>query len=93
MQKTVAAAELGEGFRSVFDEVAEDHVEYVLTRGQHPEAVILPFDRFQRLLKQSSEEVLRRFEEVRDRIRSRTAGVTEEEVAADVAAARAELPS
>ncbi len=92
MRKTVAAAELGEGFRSVVDEVAEDHVEYVLTRGQHPEAIILPFDRFQRLLKQSSEEILRRFEEVRTRIQERTAGFTEEEVGADVVAARAELP-
>jgi PHD/YefM family antitoxin component YafN of YafNO toxin-antitoxin module len=34
MQKTVAAAELGERFRAVFDEVTEDHVPYIVTRGQ-----------------------------------------------------------
>jgi prevent-host-death family protein len=91
MQKTVAAAELGKRFRAVFDEVTEDHVPYVVTRGEQPEAVLVPYDDFQRLLKQSDNEVLRRFDEVRARIRERTAGFSEEEIAADVAAARAEL--
>ena len=93
MQKTVAVAELGERFRAVLDEVAEDHVSYVVTRDQQPEAVLVPYEDFQRLLKQSDDEVLRRFDEVRARIRKRTAGFSEEEVAADVAAARAELPA
>ncbi|MEA2604498.1 MAG: Antitoxin Phd YefM, type toxin-antitoxin system [Acidobacteriota bacterium] len=92
MKKTVAVAELGERFRAVFDEVTEDHVPYVVTRGQQPEAVLVPYEDFQRLLKQSDDEVLRRFDEVRARIRKRTAGFSEEEIAADVAAARAELP-
>jgi prevent-host-death family protein len=89
MQKTVAAADLGKRFRAVFNEVTEDHVPYVVTRDQQPEAVLVPYDEFQRLLKDSDNEVLRRFDEVRARIRERTAGFSEEEVAADVAAARA----
>ncbi|HVG10810.1 MAG TPA: type II toxin-antitoxin system Phd/YefM family antitoxin [Thermoanaerobaculia bacterium] len=92
MQKTVAAAELGKRFRAVFDEVTEDHVPYVVTRGEQPEAVLVRYDDFQRLLKQSDNEVLRRFDEVRARIRERAAAFSEEEIAADVAAARAELP-
>jgi PHD/YefM family antitoxin component YafN of YafNO toxin-antitoxin module len=92
MQKKVAVAELGERFRAVFDEVTEDHIEYVVTRGQKPEAILVPYDEFQRLLKHSDDEILRRFDEVRERIRERTAGISEEEIAADVAAARAELP-
>jgi prevent-host-death family protein len=92
MPKTVAIADLGERFRAVFDEVTEDHVPYVVTRGQQPEAVLVPYEEFQRLLKHSDDEVLRRFDEVRARIQERTAGFTEEEIAADVAAARAELP-
>jgi prevent-host-death family protein len=92
MQKTVAAAELGKRFRTVFDEVTEDHVPYVVTRGQQPAAVLVPYEEFQRLLRSSDEEVVRRFDEVRARIRERTAGFSEEEIAADVAAARAELP-
>lgn len=92
MQKTVAVAELGERFRAVFDEVTEHHVPYIVTRGHQPEAVLVSYAEFQRLLKNSEDEVLRRFDEVRARIRERTAGFSEEEVAADVAAARAELP-
>lgn len=92
MQKTVAAAELGERFRAVFDEVTEDHVPYVVTREQQPEAVLVPYAEFQRLLRSSDDEMLRRFDEVRTRIRERTSRFSEEEVAADVAAARAELP-
>jgi prevent-host-death family protein len=92
VKKTVAAAELGERFRAVFDEATEDHAPYVVTRGQEPEAVLVPHDEFQRLLKQFDAEVLRRFDEVRARSRQRTAGFSEEEIAADVAAARAELP-
>ena len=92
MQKTVAVADLGKRFRAVFDEVTEEHVPYVVTRGEQPEAVLVPYDDFQRLLKQSDDEVLRRFDEVRARIRERTAGFSEEQIAADVAAARAELP-
>lgn len=92
MQKTVAVAELGERFRAVFDEVTQGHIPYVVTRGQQPEAVLVPYNEFQRLLRHSDDEVLRQFDEVRARIRERTAGFSEEEIAADVAAARAELP-
>ncbi len=41
MQKTVAAADLGKRFRAVFNEVTEDHVPYVVTRDQQPEAVLV----------------------------------------------------
>ncbi len=92
MQKTVAVADLGNRFRTVFNEVTEDHVPYVVTRGHRPEAVLMPYEEFQRLQEHSDDEVLRRFDEVRARIRERTAGFSEEEIAADVAAARAELP-
>ncbi|MEA2691250.1 MAG: Antitoxin Phd YefM, type toxin-antitoxin system [Acidobacteriota bacterium] len=92
MQKTVTVAELGDRFRTVFDEVTEDHIPYIVTSGQKPEAVLVPYEEFQRLLKHSDDEILRRFDAVRARIRERTAGWSEEEVAADVAAARAELP-
>lgn len=92
MQKTVGVAELGKRFRAVFDEVTEGHVPYVVTRGQQPEAVLVPYEDFQRFLRHSDDEVLRWFDEVRARFRQRTAGISEEEIAADVAAARAELP-
>ena len=88
MQKTVAVSDLGKRFRALFDEVTKDHVSYVVTRGEQPEAVLVPYDEFQRLVKQSDDEVLRRFDEVRARIRERTAGFSEDEIASEVAAAQ-----
>ncbi len=93
MGKTVAVTELGERFQAVLDEVTEDHLPYVVTRDQQPEAGLVPYAEFQRLMKNSDEAVLRRFDEARARVRERTAQFTEEEIAADVKAARAELAS
>lgn len=93
MQKTIAVAELGERFRAVLADVTANHVPCVVTSDQRPEAGLVPYEQFQRLLRQSDDEIVRRFDEVRARIRERTAGFTEEEIAADVAAARADIPS
>jgi hypothetical protein len=62
------------------------------TRGQEPNAVRVPSEESQRLLDPAAEVVLCRFDEIRARIRQHTASFSEEEVADDVAAARAELP-
>ena len=91
MEKTVAVAELGERFRAVFDEVTEDHLPYIVTRGREPEAVLVPYAEFQRLVRNSDEAVLRRFDEVRARIQERTAQFAEEEIAPDAEAARSEF--
>jgi hypothetical protein len=47
---------------------------------------------FPEVVNRTESEVLRRFDEVRARVRKHTAGFSEEEIAGDVAAARAELP-
>jgi prevent-host-death family protein len=91
-RRQLPSQSLGSVSAPSIDEVTEDHVPYVVTRGEQPEAVLVPYEDFQRLLRHSDGEVLRRFDEVRARIRERTAGFSEEEIAAGVAAARAELP-
>ena len=72
-----------------FVEAPDDAVGIARALGDTARA---PVNDSQRLLKHSDDEVLRRFDEVRARIRERTAGFSEEEIAADVAAARVELP-
>lgn len=91
MPKTVAVAELGERFLAVLDEVAADHVPYVVTREQRPEAVVVPYEEFQRYLRHSESEIVRRFDDARARIHLRTAPFSEDEISADVEAARSEL--
>ena len=91
MQRIIGVTELQRSFRSVFDQVAKDHVPYVLTRGSRPEAALIPYEEFVRFQELKEREVFARFDELVARMASRTAEVTEDEVAADVAAARAEL--
>jgi prevent-host-death family protein len=91
MQKIIGVTELQRRFRSVFDEVAKEHVPYVLTRGSRPEAALIPYEEFLRLEALKEQELLARFDQLMARMAEQQAAVSEEEVAADVVAARAEL--
>jgi prevent-host-death family protein len=91
MQKIIGVTELQRRFRSVFDEVAKEHVPYVLTRGSRPEAALIPYEEFLRLEALKEQELLARFDQLMARMAEQQAAVGEEEVAADVVAARAEL--
>ena len=77
-------------FRAVFDEVSHRHVPYVLTRGSRPEAALIPYEDFLRFQEMQEKEVLIRFDRLLARMAAQNAAYDEDEVAADVAAARAE---
>ena len=91
MQKIIGVTELQRRFRSVFDEVAEEGVPYILTRGSRPEAALIPYEEFLRFQAWREQDLLARFDELMARMSEQAATVSEEEVAADVTAARAEL--
>lgn len=90
MQKVIGVTELQRRFRSVFDEVAQDHIPYVLTRGSRPEAALIPYETFLRLLELQEDELLAEFDRLTAQVAEQTAGFSEEEVEADVAEAIAE---
>jgi len=91
MQKIIGVTELQRRFRAVFDEVVKKQVPYILTRGSRPEAVLIPYEDFLRLQALQEQEILARFDQLVARMAAQNATATEEEIAADVAAARAEL--
>jgi prevent-host-death family protein len=91
MQKIIGVTELQRRFRSIFDEVAKEHVPYVLTRGSRPEAALIPYEEYLRFQALREQDVLARFDQLVARMAAQTVAVSEEEVAADVVAARAEL--
>jgi prevent-host-death family protein len=91
MQKIIGVTELQRRFRLVFDEVARKHVPYVLTRGSRPEAALIPYEEFLQFQALKEQDVLARFDRLVARMADQNAAISEEEVAADVAAARAEL--
>jgi prevent-host-death family protein len=91
MQKVIGVTELQRRFRSVFDEVAETNVPYVLTRGSRPEAALISYEEFLRFQALQEKEVLDQYDRLVARMAEQNAAYSEQEVAADVAAARAEL--
>jgi prevent-host-death family protein len=91
MQKIIGVTDLQRRLKAVLDEVAEDNVPYVLTRGSQPRAVLVPYDEFLRYQELEESEVVRRFQRLRARMAEASAGLSEDELAAEVAAARAEL--
>jgi prevent-host-death family protein len=91
MQKVIGVTELQRHFRSVFDEVAEQKVPYVLTRGSRPEAALISYEEFLRFQAFQEQETLERFDRLMDRMAEQNAAFSKDKVAADVAAARDEL--
>jgi prevent-host-death family protein len=84
MDRIIGVTELQRRFRSVFDEVVQKHVPYILTRGSRPEAVLIPYDHYVRLMRADEAGVLKRFDVLLDRMARVNAQYAEAEVEADL---------
>jgi prevent-host-death family protein len=91
MQKIIGVTELQRRFRPVFDEVVKNKMPFILTRGSRPEAALIPYEDYLRFQEMEESEVLARFDQVWARLGRLNTSFTDEEVALDIAAARAEL--
>ena len=89
--RIIGVTELQRRFRAIFDEVREERVPYVLTRGSRPEAVLLPYEEYERLERLDEREVVYRFDRLLDRTRRHSEDTGQEEVLADVRRARDEV--
>lgn len=91
MHKTIAVGELEHQFQMVFDEVVHERVPYVLARDDHPEAALIPYDDFVRFQRWQEQDILDEFDRALERTAAQNAGYGEEEIAADISAAREEV--
>ena len=91
MQKIIGVTDLQRQFKTVLDEVADHHVPYVLIRGSQPRAALVPYEEFLRFEEFKESEILERFRRLRARMATADPELSDDEVAAEVAAARAEL--
>ncbi len=91
MQRIIGVTELQRRFRAVFDEVAKRNVPYVLTRGSRPEAALISYEDFLRYQALEEQKILARFDALTERMAAQNAATTDDEVAADVEAALAEV--
>lgn len=88
MQQIVGVTELQRRFRQFFDEVVRKRTPLVLTRGSRPEAVLIPYEDYLRYQQMQEGEVLARFDQVWQRLADVNAAYGEDEIAADIRAAR-----
>ncbi|MCC6300346.1 MAG: type II toxin-antitoxin system prevent-host-death family antitoxin [Anaerolineales bacterium] len=88
MQKIIGVTELQRQFRSFFEDVVRKRIPLVLTRGSRPEAVLLPYEDYQRYQQMQESEALARFDQVWNRLDQLNASFSDDEIAADIEAAR-----
>ena len=89
MQQIIGVTELQRRFRSFFDDVVRKRTPLVLTRGSRPEAVLIPYEDYLRFQQMQESEVLARFDRVWNRLAEVNAAASDDEIAADIQAARA----
>ena len=90
MQQIVGVTELQRRFRAYFDQVVGKRTPIILTRGSRPEAALIPYEDYLRFQQMQETEVLARFDQVWDRLDELNAAYSDDEIAADVEAARQE---
>lgn len=88
MQRIIGVTELQRQFRAFFDDVVRKRTPLILTRGSRPEAVLIPYEDYQRYQQMQESEVLARFDQVWNRLAQLNASYSDEEIAADIEAAR-----
>ncbi|MDO8754207.1 MAG: type II toxin-antitoxin system Phd/YefM family antitoxin [Anaerolineales bacterium] len=88
MQKIIGVTELQRKFRPFFEDVVRKRTLLVLTRGSRPEAVLIPYEDYLRFQQMQESEVLARFDKVWNRLAEVNAEFSEDEIAADIKAAR-----
>lgn len=88
MQQIIGVTELQRKFRSFFDQVVRKRTPVILTRGSRPEAVLIPYEDYLRFQQIQENEVLARFDRVWNRLAEVNSAFSDEEIAADVKAAR-----
>ena len=87
MQKTIGLADLQRELSAIVEEVAGEGVEYVLSRSNRPEAVLIPYREFAAFLEWREREVGQEFDRAIARLAEQNARYNEDEIAADVEAA------
>jgi prevent-host-death family protein len=88
MQRIIGVTELQRRFRPFFEEVARKRIPLILTRGSHPEAVLIPYEDYIKFQQMQEYEVLAHFDQVWNRISELNASYRMEEIETDIELAR-----
>lgn len=84
MNKIIGVTELQRKFHAIFDEVARQHIPYILTRGSRPEAVLIPYEQYLKFVRADESGVLDRVERALGRMAELNAHYSDKEIEADL---------
>lgn len=90
MQQIISISELRRRFRHYYEAVVRARTSLVITRGSTREAVLMPHEEYMHYLRMRETEVLAKFDQVWDRLAEANTESREEELVADIKAARRE---
>lgn len=91
MNQITGVTELQRNFKRMFDHVAKKKTALVLTRKSRPEAVMLPYDEYLRLVQWRESEIVARFERIAAKMREANARFNDAEIEADLTQASREM--
>ena len=84
MIRIIGVTELQRKFRAVFDEVVQQHVPYILTRGSRPEAVMISYDQYLKFVHADEAGVLDRIDHALSRMAELNADHSDVDIEADL---------
>lgn len=84
MNRIIGVTELQRKFRTVFDEVVQRRIPYILTRGSRPEAVLIPYEHYVKFVQADESGVLDRVDRALARMAELNADYSDEEIEADL---------
>lgn len=88
MQQIIGVTELQRKFRSFFDLVVNKGQPIILTRGSRPEAVLIPYEDYERYQQLQENEILAKFDAVWEKLDNLNASYSDDEINNDIENAR-----
>ncbi|MBI3801120.1 MAG: type II toxin-antitoxin system Phd/YefM family antitoxin [Deltaproteobacteria bacterium] len=84
MGKTIGVTELQKKFLIVLDEVVQQQVPYILTRGSRPQAALIPYEQYEKLVQGNESRILDHIDHALARMTKINARYSDAEVEADL---------
>ena len=84
MNRIIGVTELQRKFSAVFNEVAEQHISYILTRGSRHEVVMIPYEQYLKYVQLDEKGIVERMDRTLARMAELNAQYSDEEVEADL---------
>jgi len=91
MNRIIGVTELQRQFRRVFEEVANNRVPYVLTRGSRPEAALIPYEDYLKFQQVQEAQVEARMARLVAKMSELNARFSDEEIETDLRKADREI--